>query len=308
MAGFVQQLGRRHLEGLAEAQPRAVRALHQRAEQRAPLLQRHGAQVVPRVVRQVEHEELQLLHRCAIEGVLQGIEVGHTVLVEQHDLAVEPRRAELQGGHIFGQALELRGPVVAVAREQAGLRFRLGQNAVRLRFDHAVFIAGTRMLVALLDQQPRLLFLALTPMHAHQRPAAFELVAVQAKLQVPLAQALARIALGLPLAAVPYDHLAGAVLPRRDRALEAGVVQRVVFHMHRHALVGGVEARPLGHGPALQRAVELEAEVVVQAARMVLLHDEVQCAALLGGAPLRLGRGAEIAPFPIAVQRLSAHG
>jgi len=149
---------------------------------------------------------------------------------------------------------------------------------------------------------------ALAPVHAHQRPTAFELVAVQAKLQVPLAQALARIALGLPLAAVPYDHLAGAVLPRRNRALEAGVVQRVVFHMHRHALVGGVEARPLGHGPALQRAVELEAEVVVQAARMVLLHDEVQCAALLGGAPLRLGRGAEIAPFPIAVQRLSAHG
>ena len=39
-----------------------------------------------------------------------------------------------------------------------------------------------------------------------------------------------------------------------------------------------VVARPLRHGPALHHAVELEAEIEVQMARRVLLHDEAQAA------------------------------
>ena len=86
-----------------------------------------------------------------------------------------------------------------------------------------------------------------------------------------------------PLAAVPDDDGARAVVVGRDDALEVDVVDGVVLDVHREALVGGVRRRPLRHGPRLQHAVELEPEVVVSAARGVLLHDE-PLAARRGGA------------------------
>ena len=110
----------------------------------------------------------------------------------------------------------------------------------------------------------------------HQLPQAGELLAVEAKDELALGHAVARIADRLPRAAVPDDHGAGAVLARRDRALEAGVGERMVLDVDRHLHLRRVERRPLRHRPAEQHAVELEAKVVVQAARPVLLDDERQ--------------------------------
>ena len=94
------------------------------------------------------------------------------------------------------------------------------------------------------------------------------------ELELALARAPRAGRLGLPRAAVPEHDGAAAVLALGDDAFEAAVLERVVLDLHREALVRRVEARPLGHGPALQDAVELQAEVVVQAAGGVLLDDE----------------------------------
>jgi len=77
----------------------------------------------------------------------------------------------------------------------------------------------------------------------------------------------------------------------------------VVLDLHREALVGGIERRPLGHGPGLENAVMLEAEVVVQPPGSVLLDDEAWVRGL-GDAlfPARLARLAEISLGPILGQ------
>src|SRR3546814_10582581 len=82
------------------------------------------------------------------------------------------------------------------------------------------------------------------------------------------------IAEGAPRAAIPEHHRAAAILALRDDAFEIAIAERVVLGMDREAPVRRVQARALGHGPALQHAVELEAEVVVQPACGVLLDDE----------------------------------
>ena len=53
-------------------------------------------------------------------------------------------------------------------------------------------------------------------------------------------------------------------------------IDRVVFDLHRQPPNGRIEARALRYGPRLHHAVELQAEVVVEVARRVLLDDEVQ--------------------------------
>ena len=50
--------------------------------------------------------------------------------------------------------------------------------------------------------------------------------------------------------------------------------QRVVFHLHRHPLHLGIEARALRHRPTLQRVAHLQPEVVVAVAGMVQLDHE----------------------------------
>ena len=59
----------------------------------------------------------------------------------------------------------------------------------------------------------------------------------------------------------------------RDHALEVRVVQRVVLDMDRETLDARL-AWAVGHRPALQGAIELEAKIVVELARLVLLDDE----------------------------------
>ena len=50
----------------------------------------------------------------------------------------------------------------------------------------------------------------------------------------------------------------------------------MVLDVHGHALVGRIEAGPLGHGPRHEHAIEFQPEVVVQARGRMLLDDERQ--------------------------------
>src|SRR5262249_29338334 len=124
------------------------------------------------------------------------------------------------------------------------------------------------------------------------------------------------IAFRLPGAAVPEHHGAAAVLALRDDALEAPVLERVVLHVHREALVGGIEARSLRHRPALEHALELESEVVVQPRGGVLLDHEYSITARTfgdgrRGRALGLGGPREATLAPVLPQRAvggAAHG
>jgi len=138
---------------------------------------------------------------------------------------------------------------------------------------------------------------------AHQVPGALQLLPVEAELEMALTvggHGIAFRALRIPGAAVPEQHRAAAVLPLGDDPLEAAVLHRVVLDVDGEALLAGIEARPLGDGPAPQHPFHLEAEVVVQAGGGVLLDDEGQRA---GRAPFRrvargLSRNREV---PLAV-------
>ena len=69
-------------------------------------------------------------------------------------------------------------------------------------------------------------------------------------------------------------HRPGAVVAGGDLALEVEVLERVVLGVDRDAVVLGVVGDPVGHRPRREHAVVLEAQVPVQAPRVVLLDDE----------------------------------
>jgi len=74
-------------------------------------------------------------------------------------------------------------------------------------------------------------------------------------------------------AAIPDDDSSRAVLALRDRALEAGVVQRMVLDLDGEPPVRRIEARPLRNGPTLEDAAGFQAQIVVQVAGVVFLND-----------------------------------
>ena len=73
---------------------------------------------------------------------------------------------------------------------------------------------------------------------------------------------------------VPQHHRAAAIFALRDGAFEVGVGERMVLGADGEALVVGVDAGALGHGPAFEDAVHFEAEVPVEARGVVFLDDE----------------------------------
>ena len=115
---------------------------------------------------------------------------------------------------------------------------------------------------------------------------------VEREGEVALRQPLARIAVRHPAAAVPDDHRAAAVFALGDVALEIQIGERMVLGAHRQPLLAQRQARAARHRPALERAVELEPQVVMQPARIVLLHDETAPAVVRAAA----GVGMRAAP------------
>ncbi len=82
-------------------------------------------------------------------------------------------------------------------------------------------------------------------------------------------------------AVVPDLDRPAAVLALRDLAVERRVLERVILDVHGERLRAGLERHALRHGPRRERAVPLEPEVVVQARRVVALHDEDRLLAAL---------------------------
>ena len=87
-------------------------------EQRPPGVQKHMAQVVAGEIGQIEKEVVDVVGARRIERILQGGEVGPAVLVQDDDLAVEPRGLDAEGLDCRGEGFELGGPVIAVAGEE----------------------------------------------------------------------------------------------------------------------------------------------------------------------------------------------
>ena len=161
----------------------------------------------------------------------------------------------------------------------------------------------------MLDQEPVGSLAAIAVMaHAHQHPAAAELVAVQREFQVALLESALRI-VGLPIAAIPELHGAAAILALGNGAFEIAVIQRMVFHLHRQPLVVRIERRPLRDRPGLEDAVEFQAQIVMQPARVMLLNDKMPP---LRGRDLGLAAGLrglfEIALVSIGGQVFEGHG
>jgi hypothetical protein len=75
-------------------------------------------------------------------------------------------------------------------------------------------------------------------------------------------------------AVVPDLDAAGAVLALRDLSLEGRVLERVILDVDGQVLLPRLERHALGNGPAGEGAVSLQAEVVVEPARVVPLDDE----------------------------------
>ncbi len=121
------------------------------------------------------------------------------------------------------------------------------------------------------------------------------------ELQLPLLQRELRVDDGRPRPAVPEHHRPRPVLAFRDDALEGAVLDRVVLDAHGEPLVARVEGRALGHGPAQQDAVPLQAEVVVEPRRRVLL-DAVRGPARGARLAGRLGRPGEVALLLVVLE------
>ncbi|MNS99683.1 hypothetical protein D3C72_1340920 [compost metagenome] len=117
LAGGRHQVGGRHVESLAEPQALIIRrGFHQLRQQRPPYTQGLAPQIPPADERQIEGIEDDVLGTFAVEGILQRLEAGHAVLVQNDDLPIDPGGLCGQFAECFDQMRKLRAPVMAVAR------------------------------------------------------------------------------------------------------------------------------------------------------------------------------------------------
>jgi hypothetical protein len=140
----------------------------------------------------------------------------------------------------------------------------------------------------MLDEEPvGALAAAAVVAQTHQHPAAVQSLALERELQVAAAQRLlGRLGpLRNPVAAIPKLHGAAPILAGRNRSFEITVIERMILHLDRETLVGGIVGGAASHRPRLEHAIELEPQVVMQAPRGVLLNDEAQ--PVRGSASLR---------------------
>src|SRR5262245_37149633 len=128
---------------------------------------------------------------------------------------------------------------------------------------------------------------------------------MQLEVELAVRETAVGIAERHPVAAIPDHHRARAVLGLRNLAFERRIFERMILGPYGEPAVLRIVARLLRHRPALQHAVVLEPEVIVQPRRVVPLDDELQLAA--GPAPraARLGRSTKVA---LALVRIELRG
>ncbi len=122
---------------------------------------------------------------------------------------------------------------------------------------------------------------------------------MQLELQMPLGIAFLGVVDRRPSPAIPDDHGAAAIFALGDGAFEAAIVQRMVLDMDRQALLARNQARPLGHGPALEHPIHLQPQIVMQPAGGVFLDDEAVASGGLCPFAARLRRRLEITFFAV---------
>ena len=83
----------------------------------------------------------------------------------------------------------------------------------------------------------------------------------------------------------------------------------MILHVYREPARTAVHGQPLGNGPARERSVPLEAEIVVKTAGCVPLHDEDRLVTALRATFERLLRPSRIALSPVfrELARISRH-
>ena len=120
-------------------------AFQQPGEGCTALLQRQCSQVLTAQPGQVEQVVGDALVMLGVEGVLQGLEVGHAVVVDHYHLAVQPCRVEAQGLERLDLPGHLRTPVVAITGKQAYVvTVDTRQDAVAVELDFVAPIAAWR--------------------------------------------------------------------------------------------------------------------------------------------------------------------
>ena len=132
----------------------------------------------------------------------------------------------------------------------------------------------------------------------YERPHAVEPLAVEADGQAAVALLLQQ----LVRAPVPDLDRAGAVLARGNRALEVGVLERVILDVHGEMPLPAPERNPFRHGPAGERPVALEPEVVVQPPRGMALDHEARSLVRPVAPVERLGRPVAAALTAVLVE------
>src|ERR1019366_430459 len=107
--------------------------------------------------------------------------------------------------------------------------------------------AGTNLgfVVMAFDQEPRLLFPALT--QPRQRKPPVQPLAFEDEFENALAHAFVSIAKRLPGPPIPGFYRTAAILTGGDLTLEFGIVDWVILDVNGHPFVGWIEGWALGH-------------------------------------------------------------
>ena len=213
-------------------------------------------------------------------------------------------------GRVFDQLAKLRCLVSGRCATNSTRRRRpvicsAASRCKRFMLKHRRTDALPGFLIMALDQEPSLLLSQISPVQTHEGKASVQPLTGQDKLKLAFAHPCVRIGDRLPSAAVPRLHLAAAILPGRDGAFEVGIIDGVVLDMDRHALICGIERRPLRHRPAPQHPAVFKPKVPVESrpVRCVLLHDEHRRASSGGWSRRRLWRDGKVALCPVSLDR-----
>jgi hypothetical protein len=185
---------------------------------------------------------------------------------------------------------------------------RLPEDALRPPGEDVEARGRPRRGILLLHQKPAPpVFSAVLPAlfraKPHHGPASFELLPVKVEFQLSGPVGGTRVRERSPRPAVPEQNGPGAVLARRNDALECAVFDGMVFRFHREPLLGGLQAGSPGYRPALQDAVEFEPEVVMEVRCRVLLDHEREADARWHRPALGLWRDRKRSLLPVLHER-----